>query len=144
MKNIFSVGVGGVLGTLARYYIAGSMNEQYWFPVGTMAVNLTGSFLLAFFLTITLDYITSLPHFVTNPYIVLGISTGFMGSMTTFSALTVEFVTMIQRLPLIAILYLVSSFVLGFLSALAGRALAKQLLARLKQTANPAGGTENE
>lgn len=144
MKNILSVGVGGVLGTLARYYIAGSLNEPYWFPVGTLAVNLTGSFLLAFFLSVTLDYITSTPPFITNPYIVLGVSTGFMGSMTTFSALSVEFVTLVQARPLIALLYVGSSFVLGLLSALAGRVLAKHLVAGLKQTTNPAGGIEND
>lgn len=144
MRNLLSVGVGGFLGTLARYYIAGYLNEPYWFPLGTLAVNLAGSFLLAFFLTVALDCITGAPPFVTNPYLVLGISTGFIGSMTTFSTLSVEFITLVQKLPLIALLYVGSSFVLGFLSAMAGRALAKHLAAGLKQTTNPAGGMEND
>jgi CrcB protein len=124
MKNVLSVGIGGVLGTLARYYMANPLNEPYWFPLGTLAVNLLGSFLLAFLLTVTLGY-------AINAYLVLGMSTGFMGSLTTFSALSVEFVTLAQLSSLNALAYVGSSIVLGLLLALVGRLLGKQLLASL-------------
>jgi len=78
MKKVISVGFGGALGALARYYIYVPLNSHSIFPWGTLTVNLLGSFFLAFFLTFALR------HFYHKSLLVLAISTGFAGSFTTF------------------------------------------------------------
>ena len=75
---ILAVGTGGFLGAIARYYISQKLNKtvEDRLPLGTLAVNLFGSFLLGFILSIGLEEI----------YILL-IGTGFLGAFTTFSTL---------------------------------------------------------
>lgn len=138
MKNILSVGMGGVLGALARYYITIPLGGSHWFPVGTFTVNLTGSFLLAFFLTVILEYYKS------SSYLVLAVSTGFMGSLTTFSTLSVESVTIAQFSPLNALVYAGLSFIFGFLSAVTGRLLGKAIAGWLRRKQLQRGRVENE
>lgn len=122
MKSILSVGIGGVLGAIARYYITVPLNSHGWFPTGTLTVNLIGSFFLAFFLTIILEY------FESTSFLVLAVSTGFTGSFTTFSSLSVEAVNISETSPLNTLLYIGVSFVLGFILAFAGRYLGKILI----------------
>lgn len=121
MKGFISVGLGGVFGALARYYISAPLNSGSWFPWGTLAVNLAGCFLLAFFLTVILE------HLAGNSYLVLAVSTGFIGSLTTFSALSLEAVRLAQIAPIHTLIYYGVSFTLGLFLAFAGRFAAKQL-----------------
>lgn len=80
--NLLSVGIGGVLGALARYYIYVPLNSNSVFPWGTLTVNLAGSFFLALFLTVALR------HFYHKSFLVLSVSTGFTGAFTTFSSIS--------------------------------------------------------
>jgi CrcB protein len=125
MKNVLSVGMGGVLGTLARYYIYMPLNSHFFFPWGTMTVNIMGSFFLAFFLTLALR------HFYHRSLLVLSISTGFTGSFTTFSSVSVEMVRMMQIHPVIALLYVMTSFSGGLILAYIGRLLGNNLSASI-------------
>lgn len=122
MRSVLSVGIGGVLGAMARYYITMPLNSHGWFPTGTLTVNLIGSFFLAFFLTIILEY------YENNSFFVMAVSTGFTGSFTTFSSLSVEAVKISQASSLNTLLYIGVSFVLGFILAFAGRYLGKILI----------------
>ncbi|WP_066640147.1 fluoride efflux transporter FluC [Desulfolucanica intricata] len=126
MKSIISVGIGGVLGALVRYYITVPLNSHDWFPVGTLIVNLVGSIFLAFFLTVILEY------FQSSSYLVLAVSTGFTGSFTTFSSLSVEVVKIAEASPLNALLYIGVSFIFGFLLSFAGRFVGKVFLTNMK------------
>ena len=123
MKNVLSVGMGGILGALARYFIYMPLNSHFFFPWGTMMVNMMGSFFLAFFLTLALR------HFYHRSLLVLSISTGFTGAFTTFSSVSVEMVRMIQIHPTIALLYVMTSFSAGLLLAYTGRLLGKNVSA---------------
>ena len=129
MKSILSVGAGGVLGALARYYITVPLISNGWFPVGTFTVNMIGSFFLAFFLTVILEYMQS------SSYLVIALSTGFTGSFTTFSSLSVEAVKIAQYSPVNSLLYISASFVFGFFLAFMGRLTGKILIANLKSDA---------
>ena len=122
MKSILSVGAGGILGALARYYITVPLNSNGWFPVGTFTVNMIGSFFLAFFLTVILEYMQS------SSYLVIALSTGFIGSFTTFSSLSVEAVKIAQYSPSHSLLYISASFVFGIILAFSGRLVGKMLL----------------
>lgn len=126
MKGVLSVGIGGFFGALARYYISGPLNSVGWFPWGTLVVNLAGCLLLAFFLTVILEYLAG------TSFLVLAVSTGFIGSLTTFSTLSVEAVNLALISPFHTLNYYGVSLVLGLLLAFAGRHTAKMLTGAIK------------
>ena len=55
MLNYLWVGLGGALGSVARYWASGFVARHFGetFPLGTLVVNVTGSFLIGFFATLT-------------------------------------------------------------------------------------------
>ncbi|MFZ5644319.1 MAG: fluoride efflux transporter FluC [Bacillota bacterium] len=112
-----SVGLGGILGALVRYFFYSNFNSASLFPLGTLTVNLTGSFFLAFFLTVALR------HLQHRSVLVLAVSTGFTGSFTTFSSLSVEAVNLLHLNPVAFAFYIIASFFPGLLLAFAGRRL---------------------
>ena len=72
------VGTGGAIGALLRQFISSRINEQD-LPLGTVTVNIIGTFLLGFVTFLGMDH-TSL----------LFLGTGVAGSFTTFSSFSVE------------------------------------------------------
>lgn len=126
MKNMLSVGIGGALGALARYYMYFPFSSGSIFPWGTLTVNLLGSFWLALFLTVALR------HFYHRPYFVLAVSTGFTGAFTTFSAVSVEMVSLYSLSPVLSLFYLSVSFWGGLLLVYAGRFAGNLILLRLE------------
>lgn len=138
MKNIISVGLGGVLGALARYFIYMPLNAHSHFPWGTLTVNLLGSFFLAFFLTVALR------HLYRRELLVLVVSTGFTGAFTTFSTVSVEMVGLMSINPLLSLVYVGISFTAGLLLALTGRYLGKILSSIIdeKLSSREAGSVE--
>lgn len=115
-----SVGLGGIAGALARYFF-NSMNSISLFPWGTLAVNLLGSCFLAFFLTVALRHIQQ------RTFIVLAVSTGFTGSFTTFSSLSVESVNLLYQSPLAGLAYIIVSLLAGLALAYGGKLLGELL-----------------
>ena len=100
---MIAVGVGGFLGAVARYYMSQKLNKtaEDRLPLGTLAVNLLGSFLLGFILSIGLKEI----------YILL-IGTGFIGALTTFSTLHKE-LFILQKYPRKWLLYFFITYARG-------------------------------
>lgn len=86
------VGIGGVIGSLLRYLVAVVCTS--WivgeFPFGTLTANLFGSFLLGF-LTIHFHFLSDWPAHMKT-----AITTGIIGSFTTFSTFSVEMVKLIE------------------------------------------------
>ena len=72
MINLICVGLGAGIGAYLRYLTSKYITSQYY--LGTLLVNLIGSFCLGYFATLNLQ---------TNLYALLGI--GFCGGLTTFS-----------------------------------------------------------
>ena len=107
---VLVVGTGGFLGAIARYYTSQMLNraEVDRLPLGTLAVNLIGSFLLGFILSIGLKDI----------YILL-IGTGFLGAFTTFSTLHKELLNL-QKYPRKWVLYLLFTYGGGLVFAFLG------------------------
>lgn len=108
--------MGGTLGTLARAAL-GQMfpTASGTFPLTTLAINVVGSFLLAFVLT-------ALAHtFIRTPALRLFLGTGFFGGFTTFSTFVLETVELVRHGdPLVAMLAVLASVGGGICAAFSG------------------------
>src|SRR5579872_5288353 len=81
------IGLGGILGTFARYYMQGWVQVRLGaatFPIGTLAVNLVGSFVLGFVLR------AATGSTLISPDVRAGLSVGFCGAFTTMSTFSYE------------------------------------------------------
>jgi CrcB protein len=115
------VGAAGALGAIFRYLIGISFFTEASFPFATLSINLVGSFLLAW-LSTRFFVKTSLP-----PYVSTAIGTGFVGSFTTFSTLSVETVGMFQDGKIVpGVVYVIVSVVGGLMMARLGFAVGKE------------------
>jgi CrcB protein len=85
MMKILYIIAGGAIGALSRYAITGLSHRWYngLFPLGTLAVNLIGSFIIGF-LWATLENTNISANVRTFLFI------GILGSFTTFSSYTLE------------------------------------------------------
>ncbi|SFQ99342.1 fluoride efflux transporter FluC [Desulfoscipio geothermicus] len=120
--RFFSVGVGGILGALARYAISLLLNDKGMLPWGTFAVNVGGCFFIALFLTLVLHKLSG------QSYFVLAVATGFIGSFTTFSTLSVEGIVLFQTSAPLALLYLGLTLLVGFIFTWFGYATGQYIL----------------
>jgi fluoride exporter len=115
--------VFGSAGTLARYALQGLVQYRTdsTFPVGTLAVNLTGCFLLGGIGQFALERLVIPPDWR------IAITIGFFGAFTTFSSFSWETVQMLQDGEWArAILYVSLSVIGGLLLALAGIRIAER------------------
>jgi fluoride exporter len=86
MKDLLWISLGAVAGANLRYavnrwaaaYLSASL------PYGTLIVNVTGSFIIGFFLVWTTERVLA------DPYWRMLIAVGFCGSYTTFSSFSFE------------------------------------------------------
>jgi len=113
MENFLVISAGAVLGANARYWL-GTWAAQKWgsaFPVGTFIINITGSLVLGFFLTLASE------RLLLDPRWRLLVAVGFLGAYTTFSTYTYESVSlMLTGQWLSGLLNLLGSSVVGALA----------------------------
>lgn len=116
LKTYLAVGLGGVIGSCLRYLISLTMvNEGLSnFPWTTLFVNLSGAFLLPFILL--LPIIQS----KVNKVVFLAVTTGIIGSYTTFSMITIELFMLFQESFFKSAIYLLLTFIGGLLCSLGG------------------------
>ena len=124
MRSFALVAVGGAAGTLARHVVGEWLNPDRSFPLGTFAVNITGSFVLGALLTFLLLRPDDARHRAAG----LLLGTGFLGGYTTYSALAVETQDLLRddRIAL-GLVYALGSVAAGLVAALAGIALGRRL-----------------
>jgi CrcB protein len=92
LSSILSIGSGAVLGALLRWWLGGMLNPIFpSIPLGTLAANLMGGFLMGIFMAVTKNY-PFLPEALR-----LAITTGFLGGLTTFSTFSAETVTLLSH-----------------------------------------------
>ena len=120
------VGLGGVLGANARYWIGGWVQEQWGaaFPWSTFVINISGSFLLGAFVTLISErYVVR-----SAPTLRLLIAIGFVGAYTTFSTFELETLTLVQTAAwLRAFGNAFGSLIAGFFAVWLGVLLARVL-----------------
>jgi CrcB protein len=87
------VGFGGLFGSMARYWIAGLVQrlDGSTFPVGTLSVNVLGSFILGLLMALSLD------RGLMNADTRLLLATGFCGGFTTMSTFSYETVALLRE-----------------------------------------------
>ena len=93
IKPASIIALGAIFGakpSLLRERLVGPSSDAS-FPLGTLAVNTTGSFVLTFFLIWTTERVLSSPQWR------LLIAVGFCGSFTTFSSYTFETFKMMEQ-----------------------------------------------
>jgi CrcB protein len=92
MENFLIIFAGGGLGAVARFFVSNAMSSRFVsdLPFGTLFVNVSGSFLMGFILS--LAHTAFLPA-AWRPFAAVG----FIGAFTTFSTYAYETVTLLQR-----------------------------------------------
>ncbi len=122
IKNILLVGLGGGAGSIARYLCQRwfTVNYPHHFPWGTFAVNITGCFLIGIFWGLTFKSFTG------NENWKLFLMTGLCGGFTTFSAFTLEGISLLkEQRPGLFFLYAAGSVVIGLAATYAGMKLSR-------------------
>lgn len=92
MYRIFLVGLGGLVGSVARYLLAGWVQDLNGaqFPFGTLAVNMLGSFILGLVMTLSLE------RGLISPEVRILLGTGLCGGFTTMSTFSYESIALLQ------------------------------------------------
>lgn len=125
MQSILLVGIGGFLGSIARYKLGGlvlHMTVQGRFPYGTFTVNVLGCLVVGLLAGVAERYE------VFGPDARLFLFTGLLGGFTTFSAFGLETIYLIRRGDLgTAALYAGGSVVLGITAVWLGLKLVSML-----------------
>jgi len=122
-----AVACAGAAGSVLRYAVGLALQRApAGFPVGTLLVNVLGSFLLGLFArwlsAPTLD-----------PAWRIALTVGFCGGFTTFSTFSAELVAMAQEGRVLrAAAYVLASLLLGVTATLVGLAVGDRLLTTLR------------
>ncbi|HEY4327761.1 MAG TPA: fluoride efflux transporter CrcB [Mucilaginibacter sp.] len=126
MKIWILIFVGGGLGSVCRFLVSRWITGIFApvFPYGTFIVNITGCFLIGFFVF----YFTEGRFGMATVPWRLFLVTGICGGYTTFSSFSYENVTLIQNQQILSFLaYTFGSIALGFLATYTGIVLAKNV-----------------
>jgi len=91
LSLLLAIGTGGFIGAILRFIISTWTQKLFspLFPIGTLAVNIIGSFIIGFMAL----YFEN----VISPHQKALIITGMLGALTTFSTFSLETVTMLQE-----------------------------------------------
>ncbi len=89
---LWYIAAGSALGGASRYLLGGLVQRagDTGFPLGTLVVNITGSFLLGLFLRYAVDTPTITPEWRAF------LTVGFCGGYTTFSTFSYETVALME------------------------------------------------
>src|SRR4051794_22035985 len=117
--------LGGAVGSLARYALAVLFaNDIHELPLGTIGINITGSFLIGFFGTLTLAH----GRFPVSENVRLFVMVGLCGGFTTFSSFSLQTLDLMRSGAVgRAAINVVASVVLCVVAVGVGHFLAAQL-----------------
>ncbi len=110
------VGIGGAFGALVRFQLGRILSRcsTLVFPIGTFVINLSGAILLG---VLTASGLSN------RAYLLFG--QGFLGAYTTFSTFMYEgFQLFHKKEPWNAVIYIVSSLILGIIGYMIGFRIA--------------------
>jgi CrcB protein len=122
--NILLVGVGGMLGSIARYITSIGIDSKLnaVFPYGTFVVNVVGSFILG----IIISWAAVKGEGAQSMKLLL--ATGFCGGFTTFSAFALENMNLLTDRTGAAVIYISASLIAGIGAVALGLWFSKSIL----------------
>lgn len=111
LNAILAISAGASLGAVLRWLLGMSLNALFpAIPLGTLAANLIGGYLIGVALAVFANH----PGF--SPEWRLFIVTGFLGGLTTFSTFSAEVTVLIQESRMLWAFGAISAHVLGSLA----------------------------
>lgn len=125
VKMLLAVAAGGAAGAVGRYLVMSGVGHLFGtgFPLGTIVVNVLGSFVLG--VLVELSALAWSPAPELRALLVVGV----LGAFTTFSTFSMDAVLLFERGNLgLAALYIVSSVVLSIAAFFAALLLLRSLL----------------
>jgi CrcB protein len=125
MTHILLVAAGGALGSVLRYLVGLWTLRSFGpsFPWGTLTVNITGSFLIG----VLAEVIAR--KFGASAEMRVFLITGILGGYTTFSAFSLDAITLLERGEAVtALIYVASSVLLSALAVFAGLVLMRAMV----------------
>lgn len=114
---------GGALGSLARYGVSGWVHQKVegTFPLGTLSVNLIGSFLIGLLWGIA-------ESSTINPHVRTFLFVGILGGFTTFSTYSLETLNLMRDGEFkMALINLLLNNIVGIVLAFAGMVIARNI-----------------
>lgn len=123
MKIIVAIGIGSCIGGISRYLLSQFIQSKFLsaFPYGTMAVNITGCFLIGIVFALSERVSVGIEWR-------LFLATGVLGGFTTFSTFSNETVGLLRDGQFRdAFFYIACSILIGLLATFTGISLIKLL-----------------
>jgi CrcB protein len=124
MEDVLLVALGAVLGANLRFAVSrwASKHLSASLPYGTLIINVTGSFLLGFFLVWTSERVLA------NPRWRMLFAVGFCGAYTTFSSYSFETFRLFEQGHYsVALANFLANNLVSFLAVVGGAALARAI-----------------
>ncbi len=123
IKNLLLVGIGGFIGSVARYLVSKGMSQ--WgasgFPAATFTANIAGCFLIGIF------YALSTKGELFSSSWRLFLMVGICGGFTTFSSFALENMVLLRNHDYILfLLNAIGSLALGIIATVGGFALIQK------------------
>ena len=119
-----AIGVAGFAGAIARFLVGICVNQWYpgRFPLATLVINISGSFILGWFVAYTAQRAS------VSETTRLAIGAGFVGAYTTFSTYMLESNALIENKAWIeAMINLIGSLVLGLIAVRLGLVMGRRV-----------------
>ena len=124
MQDVLWVTLGATIGANLRLAVSrwAMKNLSPSIPYGTLIINVTGSFVLGFFLVWTTDRVIADPRWRSF------LAIGFCGAYTTFSSYTFETFRLFEQGHYqLALANFVGNNLISFLAVVAGASIAKSI-----------------
>ena len=125
MKELILIGVGGGIGAICRFFLSRSIQLifPFIFPLGTLVVNILGSFLIGFLNILILNRFGAIGAELRALLLV-----GLLGGFTTFSTFSLEAMGLWENgAGIKLIFYLLLSVALGLFAAYGGLILGRKI-----------------
>jgi len=92
MNQALVIALFGAFGALSRFYVVQMVNAWFGpdFPLGTLAVNVAGSFVIG------VVYVLFVEKLAVAPVWRVGFIVGFLGAFTTFSAFSLDTIRLLE------------------------------------------------
>ncbi|MDE5418124.1 fluoride efflux transporter CrcB [Labilibaculum sp. DW002] len=122
LRTMLLIGLGGFLGSVSRYLVGQGLHRLFdtIFPIGTMTVNIVGSFIIG------VIYSLAERDNLVSPEMRMFLTVGFCGGFTTFSSFAFDNLNLLKDSGFLYLsIYVGGSVFLGLLAVYFGTQIHK-------------------